>query len=351
MKSEFTVEHQRPNNNLTIRKRLYQIAGVVLVFVLLSCFGLMQVAKGARFHQLNLLHQNAVSRITNLQELIRETGQLKPEALRHQLEEIRSLPIECLTLVTPVDRLIMRLIGTYLAVELCEQEIVTTNTILTVLDSHQAGHADSNELATLLATTIDIYNENSVAFEHPIAKTVDVIVTMTNTAFGVLSALLAIVIVLTMRSIHRSLKQMDAATQALRRSEQLNHELARVDTLTGLPNRNLMRERLQAHFEETDKSQSALLFVDLDHFKDINDTLGHHSGDNLIRMAAERIADCVSEDDTVARIGGDEFNILLPLLDDCGHPRELPIKYCMCFPSPSNWMVSSGGSAAVLESR
>ena len=69
---EFTVDQKRSNNNLTIKKRLYQIVGVVAVFVMFSCFGLMQVAKGARFHQLNLLHQNAVSRITNLHAQIRE---------------------------------------------------------------------------------------------------------------------------------------------------------------------------------------------------------------------------------------------------------------------------------------
>ena len=311
----------------------------------------MQVAKGARFHQLNLLHQNAVSRITNLHVKIRETGQLKPEALRYQLEEILSLPIECLTLVTPVDRLVMRLIGTYLAVELCEQEVVTTNTMLAVLDNHQAGYTNRNELTALLATTIDTYNDNSVAFEHPIAKTVDVIVTMTGAAFGVLSVLLAIVIVLTMRSIHRSLRQMDAATRALHRSEQLNHELARVDTLTGLPNRNLMLERLQTHFDESVNSRSALLFVDLDHFKDINDTLGHHSGDNLIRMAAERISRCISENDTVARIGGDEFNILLPRFEDSQHPRQVADKILHALSQPfdlggkQRWISGSIGIA------
>ncbi len=85
------------------------------------------------------------------------------------------------------------------------------------------------------------------------------------------------------------------------------------DTLTNLPNRNLMLERIQQAIRAADREQSglAVVFIDLDHFKHVNDSLGHSAGDELIREIAERLRRCVRESDTVARIGGDEFVLLL----------------------------------------
>jgi diguanylate cyclase (GGDEF)-like protein/PAS domain S-box-containing protein len=89
--------------------------------------------------------------------------------------------------------------------------------------------------------------------------------------------------------------------------------LAFYDTLTGLPNRRLLYERLRQALLSSIRSSSkhALLFVDLDGFKSLNDTLGHHIGDLLLQETARRIQGCVREVDTVARLGGDEFVIVL----------------------------------------
>ncbi|MEJ7668018.1 MAG: EAL domain-containing protein [Casimicrobiaceae bacterium] len=92
------------------------------------------------------------------------------------------------------------------------------------------------------------------------------------------------------------------------------YRLAQHDILTGLPNRSLLNLRLkqilaQAH---RDKTQVACLFLDFDHFKRINDTLGHDAGDQLLQAIAQRLGSAVRESDTVARLGGDEFVLVLP---------------------------------------
>lgn len=90
------------------------------------------------------------------------------------------------------------------------------------------------------------------------------------------------------------------------------------DRLTGLPNRNVLQDRLQMEIRKAhrDKRSLALLFIDLDHFKEVNDTLGHHTGDILLKQVARRLTESVRENDTVARLGGDEFTIILSEVDD-----------------------------------
>jgi diguanylate cyclase (GGDEF)-like protein/PAS domain S-box-containing protein len=103
-----------------------------------------------------------------------------------------------------------------------------------------------------------------------------------------------------------------------KRSESLIWQQANFDALTGLPNRRMLRDRLEQDILKgrRDGTQLALLFIDLDHFKEVNDTLGHDFGDQLLIEAARRIRECVREADTVARMGGDEFTVLVSELSD-----------------------------------
>ncbi|MEC4718889.1 EAL domain-containing protein [Noviherbaspirillum sp. CPCC 100848] len=103
-----------------------------------------------------------------------------------------------------------------------------------------------------------------------------------------------------------------------RETDELIWRQANFDTLTGLPNRSMFHDRLEQAMRKANRGgqQVALLFLDLDFFKEVNDTLGHSMGDRLLQEAARRVCSCVRETDTVARLGGDEFTVILEELSD-----------------------------------
>jgi diguanylate cyclase (GGDEF)-like protein/PAS domain S-box-containing protein len=103
-----------------------------------------------------------------------------------------------------------------------------------------------------------------------------------------------------------------------KKAEELIWQQANFDGLTNLPNRRMFQDRLEIELKKCHRTKLplALLFLDLDHFKEINDSLGHDSGDRLLAEAGKRITDCVRESDTVARLGGDEFTIILSELEE-----------------------------------
>lgn len=100
---------------------------------------------------------------------------------------------------------------------------------------------------------------------------------------------------------------------------------AHYDSLTGIPNRVFFEEKLKETIEQSENKNEnfAVLFIDLDHFKDINDNLGHHAGDELLFQVADRLKCCVRPQDIVARLGGDEFTIILNNIKEKTHIEKV----------------------------
>jgi len=113
-------------------------------------------------------------------------------------------------------------------------------------------------------------------------------------------------------SVHRFIAQFSDVTEKKKKEDQI-WQHANYDNLTGLPNRRLFLDRLEMEIKKAKRGNYglALLFIDLDRFKEVNDTMGHAKGDILLREAADRIRKCLRDSDTVARLGGDEFTTII----------------------------------------
>ena len=121
-----------------------------------------------------------------------------------------------------------------------------------------------------------------------------------------------------------------------RQSEETIHRLAYIDPITGLPNRVRFREQVRQAIEEAKKQRHplALLHLNLEHFREVNDTLGHNRGDSLLQQVGMRLRSALFTPDVVARLGADEFGILLPRLAAIDNVRHIIKKIQDCLEAP-----------------
>jgi len=155
--------------------------------------------------------------------------------------------------------------------------------------------------------------------DHGVVSGMSVIISGQTKPFGVLGTHTIRQRIFTLDDIHflQAVANVLATAIKHQQAEETIRFMAYHDALTQLPNRNLFHDRLQQAILTANRENKtlALLFLDLDRFKEINDTMGHHHGDLLLKQVGSRLRDLLRESDTVARLGGDEFAVVLPNVD------------------------------------
>lgn len=150
-------------------------------------------------------------------------------------------------------------------------------------------------------------------------------------------------------------RRVEEQTRAIRLSEERLRHMSQHDSLTSLPNRSLLLDRTQMALKRIKRFEGlvGLLMIDLDGFKAVNDTLGHHAGDRVLCEVANRITAAVRQTDTVARLGGDEFVVLIPDLHFASEAETIAAKIVSILAAPvdaGSGLVKVSGSVGVCTS-
>jgi predicted signal transduction protein with EAL and GGDEF domain len=194
----------------------------------------------------------------------------------------------------------------------------TTATDVTHLGAEGGGGPNMKALETYAPVTIG----GSRAGVLEIYQDYGPVASAASSTFWPVAAVLGAILLVLYVSLYPLLRRV---TRRLRRQvEEIEHQ-AMHDSLTGLPNRVLFRDRLEQalHQARRNPGEMAVMFLDLDRFKEVNDTLGHESGDVLLREVGQRLLHSLRAGDTVARLGGDEFAVLATGLDDTDDALEV----------------------------
>jgi diguanylate cyclase (GGDEF)-like protein len=207
-----------------------------------------------------------------------------------------------------------------------------------VIDREHPGHFETGPHSPLLrryGSVLEVYvplwfgahQHPAGAFEIylPYAPVAASLSHDTRRLYAVLGAGLAALYVLLFNIMLRTSRRLERQTRQIREQAERSRFESLHDALTGLPNRLLFHDRAQQALAAASRNgtRAALMIIDLDRFKEINDTLGHANGDALLRQVGPRVQRLLREADTVARLGGDEFGIVVPDIADAGVVRAL----------------------------
>lgn len=318
------------------------------MFGIMATLGVIQMAQVAHLHKLNALHLRATLAL-NLAMQAPEFGPDRVAAVRDLLVQIRSYPEECLQSLGFDERLMIRWAGAETLIRLCEDDLRLADLTLDRLDAFARGELSAAEILPELRRTCAQFNAHSNAFLAPVTavgRRVGDLVLAATALLGLIATALVWAIA---RSINRSVVLMEETTQALASSERHNRRLAEIDSLTGLPNRHLFGDRLQQAVERAQRcgEHFSLLFIDLDRFKDVNDSMGHRAGDELLKLVAAKLPGILRGGDIVARLGGDEFAVILAAAAGSPEPDRVARRLLALLADP---MTLSGGETRITAS-
>jgi diguanylate cyclase (GGDEF)-like protein len=301
---------------MSTAKRLRLMLVITVLFGLSSVFSVIQLSRAAQFHQINFLY------LTSFSVLHKEldnypTTPINTEIIISELEAIKTLLLKYLSITDKFDRFIMRLINADEIIPACQNSAYLAEHLIEKLHTHRSSTVVDMILVGDLISSTDSFSHTS----QKLKKSVGIIGAFTTKITLWLIIPFSVFITLFSFYIFKNIKiktmQLHNAITALEESEEEKKILAYYDSLTSLANRNLFTQILEHELKQVSRYNKsfALFFIDLDHFKYINDTLGHDAGDELLVQVSQRLKLCTRESDTLARFGGDEFLLILSSKD------------------------------------
>ena len=291
---------------ITINRQLTVLMLLITLFSIIVATSTFKVAGTSRLNQLNSQHFN---HLIELNELIAINPNTIPDtnALKAAVQIIQDQPKVCVAITGTMDRFIMRLIHTESIISICQNDIEIADDLLTSIASFEAGGITASEMKEDINNAYNGFRTNSINFIGPVNKLTDFIVTVSNVMIVILSIVFFLLAFAISKSILKVVKVMQKNSERLAISEEKNRLLANKDMLTGLPNRHALDLQINDIISTEVNQKFAVFFIDLDRFKDVNDTRGHAKGDKLLITIAKRLSETIRSNDLVFRFGGDEF--------------------------------------------
>ena len=291
---------------MTINKQLTILMLLISLFSVIVVACAFKIADAARFHQLNSQHFNYV---IELNELIARYPNIVPdtEVLKIVVKKIQDQPEACVALPSSIDHLLMRTINAESIIAICKKDIKIADDLLESIQLFEQGLISQSVMKMDLNVGYKKFRLNSIEFIGPVDKLSDFIVKTSTMVTVILSIVLFLMAFTITNAILKVVKRMQETKDKLVISEEKNKQLAHKDTLTGLPNRNALDKAINKNILMLGNDKFAVFFIDLDRFKDVNDTKGHAQGDKLLNIIASRLGNTIRDNDSVFRFGGDEF--------------------------------------------
>ena len=291
---------------MTINKQLTILMLLISLFSVIVVACAFKIADAAKFHQLNSQHFNYV---IELNELIARYPNTVPDTnvLKDVVKKIQDQPEACVALPSSIDHLLMRMINAESIIAICKKDIKIADDLLESIQLFEQGLISQSVMKMDLNVGYKKFRLNSIEFIGPVDKLSDFIVKTSTMVTVILSIFLFLMAFTITNAILKIVKRMQETKDKLVISEAKNKLLAHQDSLTGLPNRNALDKAINKNILMPGNNKFAVFFIDLDRFKDVNDTKGHAQGDKLLNIIASRLGNTIGDNDSVFRFGGDEF--------------------------------------------
>lgn len=306
------IEITRSRRGLTTTKRLHLLLIFTIIFALFAFFSIIQLSKALQLHHLNFMFIQNINIYSEMLNAYPEKP-LFTKSVSERLNKIKKIPDECLTVFNTSSGYLIKFQQTEKIISICKENQSFVNILMQDLMNHKDSVITDPILIDSLKHASKVFRINSGNYEQPVNEFAETIKNMIISLFTPFTFLILITSSFIFRKIKLKTLLLHEAIDKLEESKKEKEKLAYYDTLTKLANRHLFSEILEHEMHQAKRYNHsfAILNIDLDRFKLINDTLGHDAGDDLIKQAAKRLQKCTRISDTVSRFGGDEFVILI----------------------------------------